>query len=266
MKNTLLVIAVFFLISVVHGQRQPSLSQIQQEKDRITDSLMKGPVLDSLQKMYESVSRKTRSYRGIYLGTGLSLSDISQINKALASAGWNRLADQYTEFGLGFTRKINNWVNTLSLRASLNNKTSSGQSTMTSSEGAITYTLGYEVLHLPWVSAYPFAGIFYQDAGLHLDRQGLPNDSSSRFFGNLGVNTETSVTKSQLRATAGGEVDVHLLQPIKDKPGLMLSVRYGYSWTAIDGRYRANKHPISSFPGRSIRDSYWEISLHFLWF
>jgi hypothetical protein len=202
------------------------------------------------------VNQKTKSYTGLFLGVAFPSANIDKINKELSSNGFNPLSSQFTQISLGIAHKQKKWIQEIMVNFSLRNSSTLENTSVKLFETDASYSVGFGLVDLSWVTLFPFVGFSLQDAELTVDRVPSALIPSSGLFETSSGYTETVVSKYQLNGNAGGEADFFLLRPKKsEKPGLILSLRYGLSALLIDGRYKANTHPTNYFPDWSFNQT-----------
>jgi hypothetical protein len=267
MRNSLLAtLCSFFVLSAACQQKTYDFSRIDPQKINISllekhqqkskDSLLKNPVLDSLNQLEDFVNQKTKSYSGLFLGVAFPSANIDKINKELLSDGFNPLSSQFTQISLGVIHKQKKWIHEIMGNFSLRNTSTLENTSVKLKETELSYSLGWALIDLPWMTLFPFAGLSLQDAELTVDRIPSATIPSSGLFEISAGYTQTLIVKDLLNGMAGGEADFMLLRPKSSgKPGLMLSIRYALSVLQIDGRYSANAHRTPYFPDWSFNQT-----------
>jgi hypothetical protein len=277
MRNTILILA-FFLTSVsCFSQvtsppknydfsgidfRKISIRKIEKERAKIKDSLPKNALTDSLDQLLTLVSQKTNSYDAVTIGVGFPSAQIDKINQELSAKGYPLISSNFTELRFGLIHKRKKWINEIVGNVSLNNKSEFNQTTMKLMEGSLGYTIGYDFFNLPWISAYPFAGLSFQGGQLTVDQQNKNSADPSTLLGTVSDYSQTKIIKTQLNGTAGAEVDFYILRPKKDNETYITAgAFYGISTLLVDGKYKANGHHIEYYPDWSFRNTYWGLSV-----
>jgi hypothetical protein len=220
-----------------------------------------------LNRLEDYLNKKTKSYSGLFVGVALPSANIDKINRELTADGYSPLNSQFTQISLGFLHKQKRWIQEVMGNLSLHNKTSLGKTSVKLFESDLSYSLGFGLVDLRWMTLFPFLGFSIQDAALTVDAVSSAPIPSSGLFETSSSYTQTVIGKDQLTGIAGGEADFILLPPKKsDEIGLMLSIRYALSMLLIDGRYRANQHPTNYFPNWSFNQTSWGLAVKMVGF
>jgi hypothetical protein len=275
MKNT--IATCFYILICVYSFSQPStnktydfskvdlqkisIGKIEDQQEKINDSLIKNILTDSLSRLLDLVHQKTKSYEGISVGVAFPSAQINKINNELSQNGFVPLSTHFTEINIGFFRKQKRWIHEVQYYFSLNNKSQMDNTSVKLLEGSAGYTVGYDLLDIPWLTVYPYAGPSYQFAQLIIEKQ-QHSASEATLFGTSADYEKTTITKGQLNGTIGGEADFYIIHPKNNNNFfLTISARYGASLMLIDGRYKANGHHIQYYPDWDFRNSFGALSI-----
>ena len=163
----------FSNVDTRHINQHSLQKKIEAENKRIEDSLKNNSLLDSLQQLDNFINRKRNNFGGFEYSTEFPSAKLDKVNKELGNNGFPPLSVKYVKLGLGFVFKHNRWIHDLTLvAATLTKKTAANNTTVKILEANyFNYTIGYDLVNLPRLHIYPFAGLYYQNVNLSVEHR-----------------------------------------------------------------------------------------------
>lgn len=225
---------------------------------------------DSLEQLYHLMVADTSSaYNAYSFYAGQYHSNVSGLNKSLASLGWPKIdamSYHYTNL-LDFTWKRGRLMQEVFLsQGAIRSVTKNEVDVSYRYKSPLNYNIGYAIVDVKRVQFYPFAGLSYQSSELNFANVGLtPFELGSYLYDSLitaaqrnKMGAHYEFRKRDLMLNYGAELDLHLFYS-KRKTGFIIGLRAGGAMPLLSSGWKLEGTRYSQFNNFNIRDYYFDV-------